>query len=108
MPFVPDEFEPPDGLDVGPFRLTPLGPEHNDSDYAAWTSSMDHIHATPGFEAGRWPHEMTLEENRRDITEEVIRQKFPEGYTAARPYLRITPQPDCVAASQHAAPFDGG
>jgi thioredoxin-dependent peroxiredoxin len=26
--------------------------------------------------------------------EEVIRQKFPKGYKALRPYLRMTPQPD--------------
>ncbi|TWG86225.1 1-Cys peroxiredoxin [Cupriavidus gilardii J11] len=26
--------------------------------------------------------------------EEVIRQKFPKGYKAIRPYLRMTPQPD--------------
>ncbi len=26
--------------------------------------------------------------------EEVIQQKFPKGYKAVRPYLRITPQPD--------------
>ena len=26
--------------------------------------------------------------------EEIIRQKFPKGYKAVRPYLRITPQPD--------------
>lgn len=26
--------------------------------------------------------------------EEVIKQKYPKGYTAPRPYLRITPQPD--------------
>jgi alkyl hydroperoxide reductase subunit AhpC len=26
--------------------------------------------------------------------EEVIKQKFPKGYTAPRPYLRITPQPN--------------
>jgi thioredoxin-dependent peroxiredoxin len=25
---------------------------------------------------------------------EVIKQKFPKGYKAARPYLRVTPQPD--------------
>jgi len=24
----------------------------------------------------------------------VIKQKFPKGYTALRPYLRMTPQPD--------------
>ena len=26
--------------------------------------------------------------------EAVIKQKFPKGYVAPRPYLRITPQPD--------------
>jgi alkyl hydroperoxide reductase subunit AhpC len=26
--------------------------------------------------------------------EAVIKQKFPKGYTAERPYLRVTPQPD--------------
>ncbi|MDO3623725.1 peroxiredoxin [Ralstonia pseudosolanacearum] len=26
--------------------------------------------------------------------EEVIKQKFPKGYKAVRPYLRLTPQPD--------------
>lgn len=26
--------------------------------------------------------------------EEVIKQKFPKGYKAVRPYLRVTPQPD--------------
>ena len=25
---------------------------------------------------------------------EVIKKKFPKGYTALRPYLRMTPQPD--------------
>ena len=25
---------------------------------------------------------------------EVLKQKFPKGYTAVKPYLRITPQPD--------------
>ena len=29
---------------------------------------------------------------------EVIKQKFPKGYTALRPYLRMTPQPDRSSA----------
>ena len=33
------------------------------SDYAAWTSSVDHILATPGYEGSPWPRPMTLEEN---------------------------------------------
>ena len=43
------EFEPPAGLRHPRFVLEPLGPQHNDRDYAAWTSSMDHIHSTPGL-----------------------------------------------------------
>jgi len=66
-PFVPPEFEPPRGLSAPRFVLEPLGPGHNERDYAAWTSSMEHIHATPGFTEGKWPHEMTLAENRADL-----------------------------------------
>jgi hypothetical protein len=66
-PFVPPGFEPPAGLVHDRFVLEPLGPQHNDSDYAAWTSSMQHIHATPGFTESTWPHEMTLDENRADL-----------------------------------------
>lgn len=66
-PFVPDTFVPPAGLDFDRFRLRPLGPEHNESDYAAWTASIDHIRATPGYEGASWPHPMTLEQNRQDL-----------------------------------------
>jgi hypothetical protein len=66
-PFIPPEFEPPSGLTEPRFVLEPLTPEHNGRDYAAWTSSMEHIHATPGFTESRWPHEMTLAENRADL-----------------------------------------
>jgi hypothetical protein len=57
----------PRGLVGDGFRLEPLGPQHNEPDYAAWTSSLEHIAATPGFEGSGWPHEMTLEENLRDL-----------------------------------------
>jgi hypothetical protein len=66
-PFVPGDFAVPEGLTTGEFRLTPLGPQHNEADYAAWTSSIDHIRATPGFAGGRWPHEMSLADNLRDL-----------------------------------------
>jgi Acetyltransferase (GNAT) domain len=66
-PFVPPEFEPPGGLSNPRFVLEPLGPQHNDRDYAAWTSSSEHIHATPGFIESEWPHPMTLDENRGDL-----------------------------------------
>jgi hypothetical protein len=77
-PFVPPGFEPPAGLRHARFVLEPLGPEHNDADYAAWTSSVDHIHATPGFTDSRWPHEMTPAENMADL--ERHRRDF-EGRT---------------------------
>jgi len=65
--FVPEDFAVPAGLSTGQFQLAPLGPRHNQADYAAWTSSMDHIRATPGFSDGRWPREMSLDDNLRDL-----------------------------------------
>jgi hypothetical protein len=65
--FVPEDFVVPDELVADDFRLTPLGPQHNDADYAAWTSSIDHIRATPGFREGSWPRDMALSDNLRDL-----------------------------------------
>ena len=67
MSFVSDDFRPPLELVSPQFVLEPLGPQHNEADHEAWSSSMDHIRATPGFPDGRWPREMTLEENRADL-----------------------------------------
>src|SRR5690554_8048191 len=68
-PFVPGDFDPPTALRGEGFRLEPLGPQHNESDHAAWTSSIEHIRATPGYPDGRWPPlgGMTLEENLADL-----------------------------------------
>ena len=66
-PFVPDSFVVPGPPRTDQFWLEPLGPQHNESDYAAWTSSVEHIHATPGFEHRRWPHPMSLAENLGDL-----------------------------------------
>jgi hypothetical protein len=66
--FVPDWFKVPLRLDNDNFVLMPLTVEHNERDYEAWSSSMDHIHSTPGFAGRRWPHPMSLEENRLDLT----------------------------------------
>jgi hypothetical protein len=66
--FVPDAFEVPRELITPRFHLEPLGPQHNADDYEAWTSSIEHIRATPGFPVGRWPVPgMTLEENLADL-----------------------------------------
>jgi RimJ/RimL family protein N-acetyltransferase len=67
MPFVPLQFEVPTRLVTSSFVLEPLGPEHNEADYDAWTSSLAHIHRTPGFEGRDWPHELSLEENLGDL-----------------------------------------
>ena len=66
--FVPDGFEPPRGLEASDFRLEPLGPEHNERDFAAWSSSIEHIRASPGYgPESSWPRPMTLAENLADL-----------------------------------------
>jgi hypothetical protein len=68
-PFVPDDFVVPLSLVTEAFRLEPLGPEHNEADYAAWHSSIEHIRSTPGMQGRSWPRpEMTLDENRTGFT----------------------------------------
>jgi hypothetical protein len=66
---VPDGFDPPRELDLPEFHLVPLGPQHNESDHAAWSSSIAHIRATPGFESWGWPpvEGMSLDANRDDL-----------------------------------------
>lgn len=81
MAFVPDDFEPPLELVAEQFLLEPLGPEHNEDDYEAWSSSIEHIRATPGFLTGRWPHEMTPEENRADLERHARDFAARSGFT---------------------------
>jgi hypothetical protein len=66
---VPDDFTIPLSLVTGSFRLEPLGPQHNADDHVAWTSSIEHIQATPGFAGRSWPpaEGMTLAENLGDL-----------------------------------------
>ena len=68
-PFVPPDFTPPTSLVTDRFRLEPLGPRHNEADLAAWTSSIEHIRASPGYPDGRWPplDGMSPEDNLRDL-----------------------------------------
>lgn len=68
-PFVPADFVPPTSLTTDRFRLEPLGPQHNESDHAAWTSSIEHIRTTPGYPDGDWPPAdgMALERNLADL-----------------------------------------
>jgi hypothetical protein len=79
--FVPADFAVPDGLVAEEFRLEPLGPQHNDSDYAAWTGSISHIQATPGFAGRSWPHEMSLAENLGDLERHALDFSERRGFT---------------------------
>ena len=88
--FVPPDFDAPIGLTTRELMLEPLGPEHNEQDYDAWTSSMEHIKSTPGFGDGSWPHEMTLNENRADLQRHAddFRERRGFTYTVLEPSSR--------------------
>ena len=81
MPFVPDEFQPPLTLIADGFLLEPLGPQHNEDDYDAWSSSIEHIRATPGYPDGRWPRPMPLRENRADLERHARDFAARSGFT---------------------------
>ena len=76
VPFLPDAFAVPVRHTCGPFHLEPLGPRHHESDHVAWSTSIEHIHATPGFRTGEWdddpwPYEMSPEQNLADLVAHV-------------------------------------
>lgn len=81
--FVPGDFEVPTSFSGPGFRLEPLGPEHNERDYAAWTSSIEHIHSTPGFPDpdDGWPYPMSLEDNLRDLVAHARHFETRVGFT---------------------------
>jgi RimJ/RimL family protein N-acetyltransferase len=79
--FVPPDFDVPLGLEASEFVLEPLGPVHNEQDYEAWTSSMEHITETPGYPDGSWPREMTRDENRADLQRHADDFRNRKGFT---------------------------
>jgi len=79
--FVPAGFVVPTEMRFGDVRLVPLGPEHNEADHAAWTSSIEHIRATPGFPDGSWPRPMSLAENLRDLERHADDFRSRRGFT---------------------------
>jgi hypothetical protein len=81
--FVPDGFAPPTSLTTPWFRLEPLGPQHNEADHAAWTSSIEHIRSTPGYAESRWPppEGMSLEENLGDLRRHAADFEQRTGFT---------------------------
>lgn len=80
-PFVPPEFVAPPALETEQFRLEPLGPQHNEPDYAAWSSSVEHIRATPGWERSSWPDDRDLAKNRQDLEEHAADFEQRRGFT---------------------------
>jgi hypothetical protein len=91
--FVPPGFEPPRGLETDDFRLEPLGPEHNERDFAAWTSSIEHILRSPGYGPdASWPHPMTLEQNLADLERHARDFAERTGFT----YTVLDPGDDVV------------
>lgn len=81
--FVPAGFKAPASLVTDRFRLEPLGPQHNDSDLAAWMSSIEHIRATPGYPDGSWPppEGMTPEANLKDLRRHADDFTSGKGFT---------------------------
>ncbi|MGH3424647.1 MAG: GNAT family N-acetyltransferase [Nocardioidaceae bacterium] len=68
QPIVPADFTVPAPLVTAEFRFEPLSAAHNQADHAAWTGSLAHIQATPGFAGRTWPDTIeTLEDNERSL-----------------------------------------
>lgn len=80
-PFVPTGFVVPLALTTEQFTLEPLGPQHNDSDYEAWSSSVEHIRATPGWEDSSWPDDRSKEDNLRDLQSHADDFENRTGFT---------------------------
>jgi RimJ/RimL family protein N-acetyltransferase len=86
-PFVPAGIVVPRALETERFRLEPLGPQHNDSDYEAWSSSLEHIRATPGWEESSWPDDRSIADNLRDLQRHAddFEQRVGFTYTVLDP-----------------------
>jgi RimJ/RimL family protein N-acetyltransferase len=102
--FVPPDFEVPHGLETDEFVLEPLGPEHNDQDYDAWTSSLEHIRATPGYRDSSWPREMSPEENRADLQRHADDFRNRTGFT----YTVLDPASRSVIGCVYIYPLRSG
>lgn len=101
--FVPPGFDPPPPLVTDRFLLEPLAPAHNDGDYEAWTSSIEHIRSTPGFEGRSWPCPLSRAENHADL--ELHARHFAEraGFTYA-----VLDPPGEVVGCVYVYPTDDG
>ena len=100
--FVPPGFAPPTSLVTDRLRLEPLGPQHNESDHAAWSSSIEHIRATPGCPDGSWPPPggMSLEDNLADLRRHADDFARGAGFT----FTVLDPADDDVIGCVHLYP----
>ena len=79
--FVPVDFTVPRRLETPLFVLEPLGPQHNHEDFAAWSTSIEHIRGTPGWGGSSWPRAMSPEDNLRDLEMHARHFERREGFT---------------------------
>jgi hypothetical protein len=80
-PFVPPEFVAPLALETEQFTLEPLGPQHNEPDYEAWSSSVEHIRQTPGWAGSSWPDDRSLAKNLEDLEGHADDFEQRKGFT---------------------------
>ncbi|MFJ9772494.1 N-acetyltransferase [Kitasatospora sp. NPDC101157] len=80
---VPADFTVPRELLAPEFRLEPLGEQRNASDHAAWTGSITHIRATPGWSGRGWPPAdgMPPERNLADLRRHAADFEARRGFT---------------------------
>ncbi len=109
MTWVPDGFAPPAPPAAAEFALAPLGPEHTAADHAAWSSSIAHVRATPGFDPEQWdgdpwPVPMSLAENRSDLVRH--RAEFDRGEAFA--YTVLDPATGDVIGCVYVEPDPSG
>jgi hypothetical protein len=80
--FVPATFTVPLALRTASFALEPLTVARNEADLEAWSTSVAHIRATPGFSGWTWPDEpMTLARNEADLRGHVADFAGRQGFT---------------------------
>ena len=99
--------DPPAALVTKWFRLEMLAPPHNERDHEAWMSSIEHIHATPGFAPpdwgdDSWPTSMTLGENLADL------EKHSAEFLACEAFAYSVLDGDDVIGCVYIDPDDSG
>jgi hypothetical protein len=101
-PLVSDDFTVPRELITQDFRLEPLGPQHNAADHEAWTSSIGHIRATPGFAGRSWPpvEGMSLAANLADLERHAAEFAGREAFT----YTVLDPESEEVIGCLYLKP----